>query len=143
MKYYPINLDLSGKKVLVIGGGEAAVQKIKGLLEAQADVFVIARKAVTEILNWAREKKLRFTERNYQRGDLAGAVLAFGTTLQPALNAQMREEALERGVWFNAVDQPEECDFTAPARVSRGELLLTVSTGGEAPFLSKLLRERL
>jgi len=143
VKYYPINLGLEGKKVVVIGGGSVASQKIAGLLEAGARIVVIAPRLAPALKEWVVSGRLHFIERKYQKGDLAGAILAFGATNDRAVNQLIHQEALERGIWFNAVDQPEECDFIAPARVSRGELLLTVSTGGQAPFLSKAIRERL
>jgi precorrin-2 dehydrogenase/sirohydrochlorin ferrochelatase len=128
---------------VVIGGGKTAYQKITGLLEAGADVFVVAPEVAPEVRGLIREGRLQFAERKYQRGDLSGAVLAFGATNQASVNRQIRQEAQEKGIWFNAVDQPADCDFTSPARVSRGEFLITVSTGGQAPFLSKTIRERL
>jgi len=143
MKYYPINLDLTGKKVVVIGGGKVAYQKITGLLEAGAELFVVAPSLAPEMKELMGKERFHFIERKYQRGDLDGAILAFGATNQPSVNRQIHQEAQEQGIWFNAVDQPEDCDFAAPARVSRGEFLITVSTGGQAPFLSKTIRERL
>lgn len=143
MKYYPINVDVKGRSVVVIGGGKVAHQKIVGLLQAGARVHVISPLRCPEIEDLAREGRLQITSREYREGDVNGALLVFGATNQPQVHQRVHEEARNKGVFFNAVDEPQECDFTVPARVERGELLFTISTGGEAPFLSKALRKRL
>jgi len=143
MRYYPINVDVAGRPVVVIGGGGVALQKVLGLLEAKATVRVIAPRVCPEIESLGREGRLQVLRKEYEEGDLSGAVLAFGATDRPEVNRRIHQEAGRKGVLFNAVDEPNECDFTVPSRLSRGELLLTISTGGRAPFLSKALRKRL
>jgi precorrin-2 dehydrogenase/sirohydrochlorin ferrochelatase len=143
MRYYPIHLDISGKKVIVIGGGSVAYQKITGLVEAGAQVSVISPRFSQSVTQLAQEGKIQIIEREYQSGDLEGAFLAFGATNNPEVNRLIHVEAQEKGILFNAVDQPSECDFIVPSRISRGELLITISTGGQVPFLSKAIRQKL
>jgi precorrin-2 dehydrogenase len=143
MRYYPINLDIAGKKVVVVGGGGVAHEKVLGLLRARAKVTVIGLRIIKELEALAADHRIDLTMRDYQKGDLQGAVLAFGATDNPEVNRRIHEEAREGGIPFNAVDQPDECDFTVPSRVIRGDLIVTISTGGRAPFLSKALRRRL
>lgn len=141
MKYYPINLDIRAKKVLVIGAGEVAHQKIDGLLQAGAHVYVIAIQACEKVLRLSSDHQIHLELREYQKEDLEGAVLVFAATNHPEVNKKIHQDAQEFKIIFNAVDQPSECDFIIPARVSRGDLLITISSGGKAPFLSKLLRK--
>ena len=143
MKYYPINLDIRDKKIIVIGGGSVAHQKVIGLLEGGAQITLISPHLSAEIVELQKEKRISVIQRSYQKGDLEGAFLVFGATNHPEINQQIHKEARERGILFNAVDQPEECDFTIPSRISRGELLITISTGGKAPFLAKAIRKKL
>ncbi|MFO1519343.1 MAG: bifunctional precorrin-2 dehydrogenase/sirohydrochlorin ferrochelatase [bacterium] len=132
-----------GKNVLVVGEEKVALQKIEGLLPTGAAVTVLSLAFVPEVRELALSGRLSLVERGYRPGDLQGYALAFGATNDESVNRQIHREAMEKGIWFNAVDQPKECDFIVPARVSRGDLLVSISTGGQAPFLSKILREKL
>ncbi|MDQ3983207.1 MAG: SAM-dependent methyltransferase, partial [Actinomycetota bacterium] len=119
---YPVSLELSGRRCVVIGDGPAAEEKARGLLEAGADVVV--RPA-------------------YENGDLAGAFLAVVTDPDPDLHAAVAAEARAHGVLLNCMDDVEHCDFAAPSIVRRGDLRISISTGGKAPALAKRLRLRL
>jgi precorrin-2 dehydrogenase/sirohydrochlorin ferrochelatase len=81
--------------------------------------------------------------RGFSVGDLAGAFLVFAATDNLEVQALVSREAEERSVLLNSVDTPLRCDFQVPARIRRGDLLITVSTGGASPALSKLIREQL
>ncbi len=143
MKYYPIHLNVNGQKVIVVGGGSVAHQKITGLLEAGAHLQVIAPSIHPEVQKLADNQLIQIIFRSYQKGDLKGAFLVFGATNDLQVNQQIHAEARAKNIYFNAVDQPSECDFIIPSRVTRGDLVITVSTGGKAPFLAKALRQKL
>ncbi len=143
MKYYPINLDIRGKKIVVIGGGTVAQQKLIALLQAEAKITVISPRFHPELVELSQAEKISLVQKEYQKGDLEEAFLVFGATNNPEVNRQIHEEAKERKILFNAVDQPDECDFIIPAKVVRGDLLIAISTAGSAPFLSKKIREKL
>jgi len=81
--------------------------------------------------------------RPYERGEVAGYRLAVAATGDPAVNQQVFDDAEAAGVWVNSADDPERCSFVLPARVRRGRLLVTVSTGGHSPAVAAWLRERL
>lgn len=140
MRYYPVNLDVQGKKVLVVGAGKVALQKVEGLIPAGAEVFVLALDACPEIRQLAQESKLRLELGAYEKKWLEGAFLVFAATNNSETNRRIHQDALQEKILLNAVDQPKECDFTIPARICRGELLIAISSGGKAPFLSKILR---
>ncbi len=143
MKYYPINIDIRGKVAIIVGGGAVAERKCRTLLEAGAAVTVIAPRLTRELRYCLEKGRIVHLARNYRRGDLAGAFLVFAATGDHAISSAVAEEAAEWHIPANIADMPEKSDFTTPAVVARGELLLTVSTGGKCPALSREIRREL
>lgn len=143
MRYFPINLDIQGKPVTVIGGGDVALRKCLRLVAAGARTTVIAPAADPGLQALAASGQISHLEREYAPGDLAGSVLVFAVTDDAATNRAVAEEARQRAIPADIADAPELGSFTSPAVVSRGELLLTVSTGGRAPALARTIRQEL
>jgi len=143
MMLYPVNLRLAGKSCLVIGGGRVGLRKIRTLLVCGARVTVISPEVVDSVQQLSTEGKIKLHRRPYLEGDLAGAFLVFAVTNNHLVQDRIAREAAERRVLLNIVDDPERCDFHVPAQIRRGELMLTVSTGGASPALAKLIREQL
>jgi precorrin-2 dehydrogenase/sirohydrochlorin ferrochelatase len=142
--YYPAFLDVHGKRVVVVGGGEIATGKVRGLLPcAPGPLVVIAPEASTYIREMAADGRLEWLARPYQNGDLAGATVAFAASDDRSLNATVADEARRRGVWVLSVDDVPNCDFIAPAVVKRGDLIVAISTGGRSPAFARWARERL
>lgn len=140
MKYYPVFLDLKGRRCVVVGGGPVAEGKVQGLREAGARVVVISPTATDPLARWAREGEVEWLARPYRRGDLEGAFLAIAATDDPETNRAVAEEAFARGVLVNVVDTPDLCLFIAPAVVRRGPVTVAVSTGGLSPALARRIR---
>lgn len=143
MRYYPIQLDIQNKKVVVVGGGTVAYQKITTLLKAGAQLWVISPILHPDLQKLWHQSKIQWKEKFYESGDLEGATLAFGATNNTEVNQQIHQEALQKKIFFNAVDQPQECDFIVPAHLERGALMVTFSTSGDLPWFSKKLRQKL
>jgi siroheme synthase-like protein len=143
MSYYPIFLNLSGQRCVVIGGGVVAERKIAGLLDAAASVTVVSPTLTADLARIAKEKKIRHFMRDYRRGDLSGYRLAFVATDDRQVNRAVYEEAQEAEVFVNAADDPAHCDFFLPSVLRRGELQVAVATGGASPALSRAIREEL
>jgi len=137
---YPIILNLSGRRAVVVGGGEVALRKARALADAGAEVRVVAPKLLPE---FAEDGRFECLAERYQKRHLKGALVAVAATDDEAVNRQVAEDARAAGVLVNVVDRPELCDFIVPAQVRRGDLLIAISTGGAAPALAKRLRERL
>jgi precorrin-2 dehydrogenase/sirohydrochlorin ferrochelatase len=137
---YPVNLDLSGRRVLVVGGGQVAARKVAGLLRAGAVVTVVAPEAVSEI---AEDPDVRWHQRPYRRGEAASYRLAITATDDPAVNRQVARDGDAANVLVNSADDPANCSFILPAVVSRGDLQLTVSTNGRSPAFASWARRRL
>ena len=136
---YPIFLNLSGRRCVVVGGGEVASRKSLRLLQAGAEVVVISPEASPEL---GASDALVY-RRPYREGDLKGAHLAFTTTDSREVNAAVAREAGERGVPINVADRPSEGDFALPSTLRRGRLQVAVSTGGASPTLAKRIRSGL
>jgi precorrin-2 dehydrogenase/sirohydrochlorin ferrochelatase len=136
---YPIFLDLSGRRCVVVGGGEVANRKARKLLQARAEVVVISPELRPELESVATE----IHRRPYEAGDLEGACLAFAATDAREVNAAVADEAEERGIPVNVADRPSEGDFALPSVLRRGRLQVAVSTGGASPTLARRIRGEL
>ncbi|MDQ4076384.1 MAG: bifunctional precorrin-2 dehydrogenase/sirohydrochlorin ferrochelatase [Chloroflexota bacterium] len=141
MQYYPVYLDLRGRPCVVVGGGRLAEEKVKGLLEAEADVTVVAPRLTNQLQRWAEAGHIRQVARPYVSGDLAGAFLAISTLNKPEVNEQFWEEVVERNILANVMDDLPHCNFIAASIVRRGDLAITISTSGKAPALAIRLRQ--
>jgi precorrin-2 dehydrogenase/sirohydrochlorin ferrochelatase len=143
MRYYPVFLDIAGKPVVVVGGGLVAWQKVKGLLEAGAEVTVVSPELHPEIEEAVAKGRVRYIPREYEAGDLEGYFLAFVGTDDRSMNSVVAQEGKDRRVWVNAVDDPPFCDFIMPAIVRQGDLTIAVSTSGRSPAMARKMREEL
>ncbi len=143
MNYYPIYLDLKGRTVLLIGGGDVALQKIKALLDAGARVRLVSPEGNGAFQQLALEKKIRWARRAYRASDLKGARLVIAATDNPKEQKRISKDCRARGIWANIVDVTPLCDFIAPAVVRRGDIQIAISTGGAAPAFAKYLRQKL
>ena len=144
-KLYPINLDLAGRRCVVVGGGAVAERKVRSLLQAESEVTVIAPRLSQGLMELAREGRLDWYEMSFARGMLRdiGPVLVFCATDDTEVNELAAEEARGMGALVNAAAEPELTDFTVPASIRRGDLLVTVSTGGASPAFARALRQEL
>ncbi len=136
---YPVNLIVTGRPVLVVGGGAVAAEKARGLVAAGAVVHVVA----PDVGDLVRGLDVTWEERPYRAGDVRGYRLAVACTDDAAVNQLVFDDGEAAGVWVNAADDPERCSYTLPARLDRGRVLITVSTGGLSPALAAWLRDEL
>ena len=128
---------------MVVGGGAVAERKVEGLLAVGAAVTVVSPKVNERLEALAVSHELRLVRRRYRRGDLAGASLAFVATGDTRLVAAVAREGRSHGIWVNAADDPEHCDFFLPSVLRRGSLLVAVATGGTSPALARAVREEI
>src|SRR5512138_3066061 len=143
MNYYPIYLNLQQQRCVVIGGGPIAEGKVHGLLEAEANVTLIAPAVTPGLQALITTQRVTYYARVYQPGDLAEAFLVVGATDDRAVNEQIWQEAQDRHILVNIVDDTPHCNFIAPATLRSGDLTVAISTGGKAPALAVRLREEL
>lgn len=143
MPFYPVNLQMTGKRCAVIGGGAVAERKVGPLLKAGAVVTVFSPQVTDALSRLVQARQITHVDRPYRQGDLAGFFLAICATDDGAVNQAAAREAEARGMLLNVADAPELGNFSVPAQVVRGDLLLTVSTNGKSPALARLLRQDL
>jgi precorrin-2 dehydrogenase/sirohydrochlorin ferrochelatase len=140
-RLYPVNLVLTGRRCLVVGGGRIAARKVEGLVACGAQVHVVAPAVGPEVRDQAGAG-VTWEERPYRRGEVAGYRLALAATDDGEVNRAVFVDGEDAGVWTNSADDPANCAFTLPAVVRRGPLMVTVSTGGYSPALATWLRTR-
>jgi precorrin-2 dehydrogenase len=135
---YPVNLVVTGRRCVVVGAGSVAARKVRGLVEAGADVVVIAPSVGDEV----RAQGVTVIERPYRTGDLDGAWLVITATGDPAVNLQIHADGEAARIWVNAADDPPACSFTLPAIVRQGPVTVAVSTAGHSPALAAWIRSQ-
>jgi precorrin-2 dehydrogenase/sirohydrochlorin ferrochelatase len=143
MILYPVFLKLEGRKVLIVGGGHIAEEKIFGVLRSATDVTVVAPQITDKIRGWADQGLLKHVSGEYRSGMVHDYFLVIAGTDSEAVNRAVYREAKEAGILCNAVDDTQHCDFYAPAVVSRGEFQIAISTGGNSPALAQKIRKEL
>lgn len=126
-----------------MGAGTVAEGKIRGLIDAGAQVTVVAPKAVFQIRRWQWEGVLTWKPREFDPRDLDGISIVIAATNSHELNTEIYKEAQARNVLCNAVDDPGNCDFYYPAVVNRGDLQIAISTNGRSPALAQRLKGEL
>lgn len=141
MRYYPVFLDMQNKPAVVIGGGNVAVQKIDGLLDAGAQITVVSPELNERLGKLRDEGKIMHIKREYEPGDIEGYELVFVATDNYEENRRVWQEGRERHIWVNAVDDPPNCDFIMPGIVRKGELIVAISTSGTSPAMARKVRE--
>ncbi|MBI2322220.1 MAG: bifunctional precorrin-2 dehydrogenase/sirohydrochlorin ferrochelatase [Chloroflexi bacterium] len=140
-RLYPAFLRLAEALVVVVGGGAVAARKVALLLPCQPTLRVVAPQLCPALRDLADRSEITWVARPYERGDLAGALLAFAATDDPATNRAVWSEARRRRIWVNVADDPARCTFTVPAVLQRGGLAVAVSSGSASPALAGLVRD--
>ena len=143
MKYYPVNLNINGRKCLVVGGGGVASRKVKSLLDCGAEVTVVSPAFAEALKHMADHPRVTLVKRPYASGDLDGMFLVIGATDDMALNRRINADAESRQMLCNIADVPEVCNFILPSVIRQGDFMLTISTSGKSPAFAKHLRRQL
>ncbi len=141
--YYPIFLNVSGEKCVVIGGGQVALRKVEALLDHGADVEVISPEICSELDRLAENGGIAIRRRRYQAGDLKRAFVVVAATDDRHINTKVAKEAKETGALVNAVDDPNNSNFIVPSCIHRGDVTIAISTAGRSPALARKIRTRL
>ena len=143
MAYFPVFLDLTNRKVLIVGGGKVATRKVKNLLPFTKDITIVSPKVTKELKELIDKYDLRWQKRRFRAPDLRGIHLVIVAVDDLKLQKRIFRLCEKRGILCNAVDSPEFCNFIFPSIIKRGELILALSTSGKVPALSRALREKL
>jgi uroporphyrin-III C-methyltransferase/precorrin-2 dehydrogenase/sirohydrochlorin ferrochelatase len=143
MNMLPIFLKLDGRRCLLVGAGNVALEKVSTLLKTGLQIQIIAPEARPEIVELARAGKLEWIQRTFDPSDLEGNTLVIAATNVPQVNAAVYHSAVERGILANSVDDIPNCDFFFGSIVTRGSLQIAISTGGESPAVAQRLRHEI
>ena len=143
MDYLPIFLDIKNKACLIVGGGQVATRKVMLLLQAGAQVSVVAPKLDSVLDEYAAHGTIAHRAECFQPGHLHNIALVIAATNDHAINQQISAAAQQRQIPVNVVDNPALCTFIMPSIVDRSPLLIAVSSGGQSPVLARLLRAQL
>jgi len=143
MSYYPVFLELEGKTALVVGGGRVAQRKVETLMECGAFVHLVSRELTDRLAELIDAGRVRLLGQEFREEHLAGVFLVFIATNDMELNRKVSESARDLGLLVNVADQPAHCNFIVPSIVTRGDLLLAISTSGKSPALARKIREEL
>jgi precorrin-2 dehydrogenase/sirohydrochlorin ferrochelatase len=143
MKYYPVHLDIRNRRCLVVGGGSVGTRKTETLLDCGAKVTVVSPRVSGKLEKLAQVGSISLKNRSYRSTDLEGMFLVIGATDDETLNQQISHDAESRNTLCNIADRPQVCNFILPSIVHRGDLVITISTSGKSPALSKHLRKSL
>ncbi len=138
--FYIACLRLSGRRALVVGGGDVGLEKVEGLLACDAQVTLVAPDAQPELVQLALEGSIRWQNRAYEASDLDGCLIAIAATDDTETNIRVYEDAEARSMLVNVVDVPPLCNFILPAIVRTGPLAIAISTAGASPALAKRMK---
>ena len=141
--YYPICLDICGKRCVVIGGGKVALRKVKTLLEYGAIVEVVSPYFHPELSELAMANIIKGHLKKYEPQDINDAFLVIAATGEEATNNEVADEARRHKILVNTVDKPESSDFIVPSYFRSGALTIAISTNGASPALSRKIRTNL
>ncbi len=140
MSYFPALLDLKDKKILVVGGGEIAYNKVEKLISFTSNITIVSIKFKEELIDLIDKYKLNF----YKRAYLPKEALEYDIVIVAVDNLEIQKEIFketrESRVLVNSVDSKEFCDFIFPSFIKKGDLIISFSTSGISPALSKYLR---
>ena len=141
--FYIACLRLTGRRCVVVGGGEVGLEKVEGLLACDGAVTLIAPEAVPELEALAAEGSIVWERREYETGDLEGTFIAIAATSDTDVNIRVFEDAERRAMLVNVVDVPPLCNFILPAIHRSDPLAIAISTAGASPALAKRLKREI
>ena len=140
---YPVSLTLTGRRVLVVGGGRVATRRVQDLLDAGADILVVAVAASPEIRQWADDGLLTVALRPFEAGDATGAWLCIAATDDPAVNRSVVVAAERERCFVSAAGDASASSARPMSVLRRGALELAVGTSGRAPAAAAWICQQL
>ncbi|WP_439835552.1 siroheme synthase CysG [Aeromonas enteropelogenes] len=143
MDYLPIFCRLDNKPVLLVGGGEVALRKARLLLDASARLTVVAPELDSELAELAANESIEWLAGEFAPAHLTGKWLVVAATDRREVNALVYQSANQARIFANVVDDPKRSSFIMPSIIDRSPLMVAISSGGKAPVLARLLREKL
>jgi siroheme synthase-like protein len=141
--FYIACLRLSGRRCVVVGGGDVGLEKVEGLLACDGEVTLVSPEAIEPLREMAEEGSIRWERREYRSEDLEGTFMVIAATGDTEVNIRVFEDAERRAMLVNVVDVPPLCNFILPAIIRSGPLAIAISTAGASPALAKRIRDEI
>lgn len=143
MAYFPLFMDVKGKKCVIVGGGRVAFRKFETLLEFEMNIVVIAPELDSRFETVSGKcSGLEIKKRNFKENDLTGAFMVIAATNSRIINQNISIFCRKQKIYVNVADAKEESDFLFPAVVKRGELSIGINSGGNSPLLASEIRKK-
>jgi precorrin-2 dehydrogenase/sirohydrochlorin ferrochelatase len=140
MSYFPAYINLEERKILLVGGGAIALEKLEKLLDFSKEITVIAREISPDMNDTVKAHCLTLYQRPYRRGDIEGFDIVIVATDTVELHRDIYEESRSSRVLVNSVDDTRYCDFIFPSYIKRGDLTISFSTSGASPAFARQIR---
>ncbi len=140
MSYFPAFIKLKSVKVLIIGGGKIATEKLQHMLDFTKEISVLAPDLSPLMNNLISENNLIYKNRIYHKGDINGFGIVIVAVDDIKVQEEIYNESRSKGILCNSVDSVNYCDFIFPSYIKKGDLTIAVSTSGSSPAVAKQLR---
>ena len=140
MSFFPAYFSLKNRKILLVGGGYIALEKLEKLVDFTKDIDVISKEVSVDFRDFATTHHIAIEERAYHKGDILGYDIVIVATDTKTVHKVIYEESRTTRILVNSVDNTAYCDFIFPSYIKKGDLTISVSTGGSSPAMAKRLR---
>lgn len=140
MSFFPMYMDMTDLKVLLVGGGAIASEKLEKLLDFTKEITVISRELNDEMRSLIKDNCLTFYHRSYRKGDISSFDIVIVATDTVDLHRSIYDESRDMRVLVNSVDDTAYCDFIFPSYIKRGDLTISFSTSGASPAFARQIR---
>jgi precorrin-2 dehydrogenase/sirohydrochlorin ferrochelatase len=141
MSFFPSYINLDSKKILLVGGGYIALEKLEKLVDFTKDITVISKDFTDNFLEFAKRYDIDIKQKAYQKGDIKNFDIVIIATNTISLHKEIYQESRNSRILINSVDDTAYCDFIFPSYIKRGDLTISISTSGSSPALAKKIRE--
>jgi len=140
VSFFPAYFNLNHKKILLVGGGYIALEKLEKLVDFTQEITVVSKEFSNDFSSFAKEHNIEMQERHYETGDIVGFDIVVVATDTIHLHKAIFDESRSSRILVNSVDDTAYCDFIFPSYVKKGDLTISISTSGASPALAKRLR---
>jgi precorrin-2 dehydrogenase/sirohydrochlorin ferrochelatase len=141
MSFFPTYFNLKNRKIVLIGGGTIALEKLEKLVDFTQNITVITENTSDDFINFAHRYNIVIKKRSYKRGDIDGYDIVIVATNGVRIHKEIYEESRNSRILVNSVDDTAYCDFIFPSYIKKGDLTISISTSGASPAMAKRLRQ--